>query len=303
MDLVNELKGQYGWKHAKIIGEDLIETDHGLKRMRQWDDQDLLNWHINWRDHCTRAPIVLTDRMIRTKDKDAYLSLNSSWTTIHDEVTEPFVYKENGQVWGTLIGLMIEYGLKAETDINRTKREAPNLFTLEKKIWRFPESVQPTLRNMVHEGKRRLKKAAAIQSKYAEEEKLPLLDPLQLAGQAGSVHGMLHWNGGTDYPEEGYASLSQWLKNLSAELETEEIEMGLNHINEVYPAFSELQARLLLAECLIPYELEAISQIDPRVLSEETLHSMFVRCTDEWNRSKQIVERLADWLDRRDQSK
>lgn len=303
MDLVKDLQKQYGWQHAKMIDDDIIETDYGLKRMRHWDDQSLLNWHINWRDHCSRAPIVLTDRMIRTKEKDAYISWESSWVTVHDEVTEPFSYIENGQVLGTLIGLMIDYGLKAETEINRTKREVPDLFTLEKKIWRFPESFQPTLRNMVHEGKRRLKKTKAIENKHLEEAQRPLLDPLYHAGQARSVHGMLHWNGSTEYPEEGYASLSQWLKKQTTELDSEGLAGVLNQITEVYRAFPDHQAHFLLAECLIPYELEAISQIDPRVVSEETLQSMFLQCKLDWDESKHIVEGIADWLDRRNQSK
>ncbi|MFK3938987.1 hypothetical protein ACI2JA_15915 [Alkalihalobacillus sp. NPDC078783] len=302
MDLADELKKEYGWQQAKMIEEDIIESDHGLKRIRHWDDLNLLNWHINWRDHCTRAPIVLTDRMIRTKDGEAYLSKKSSWITVHDEVTEPFSYPKNGQVCGTLLGLMIEYGLKAETDIKRTKREAPNLFTLEKKIWRFPVSFQTTLRNMVHEGKRRLKKAEAIQKKDEGEEILPLLDPLQHAGQAKSVHGMLHWNGGADYPEEGYATLSRWIKKQSVELDQEGLEEVLNAIQEVYPVFSKLQASFLLAECLIPYELEAIIQIDPRKETEETLQSVVIQCKKEWNESKQVVLGLADWLDGRRQS-
>ncbi|MCM2675193.1 hypothetical protein [Alkalicoccobacillus plakortidis] len=144
MDLLEELKQQYGWKNAVSLSEEIIETDHGLKRIRFWEDQDLLDWHINWRDHCYLAPVMLADRMIRTKDGDSFIPWNSSRVSVHDEITQAFSQQENGQVWGTLVGLMIRYGLETKLEIKPVVNEEPDLMKLEKQIWRFPLALQPS---------------------------------------------------------------------------------------------------------------------------------------------------------------
>ena len=299
MDLLEELKQQYGWNKAVAINEDIVETDHGLKRIRYWEDQDLLDWHINWRDHCTIAPVVLADRMIRTKDGDSFIPWESSKVTVHDEITQSFSQSENGQVWGTLLGLMIRYGVQSKTKIDAQVIQQPDLVKLEKRLWMFPTTLHAMLQNIVYEGKIRSKKAKKLRSKYLEEHHLPLLDKVRMDGQAKHIHDMLHWAGTSTYPERGYHSIQIFLRDWLSQHHSAELHTLLDAIEDIYPEFSTAQGPFLLAECLEPYEILPILKLEPQNDSITRIEEVLHTCTVEWEQSKRMVEDLANWLDGR----
>lgn len=298
MDMIEELKQQYGWNKAVAVDEQTIETDHGLKRLRRWQDQELMNWHINWRDRCNAAPLVLTDRMIRTQDGEAFVPWKSAWITIHDDIPTPFLQEENGQVWGTLIGKMIQSGLRQDRSIQTQQAHEPDLISLEKKQWMFPLEIQPTIRNIVFEGKARLNKARAIQKGHAEHS-LPILDPIHGLEQAKDIHGMLHWQGSEEYPEIGYYSISTFIKQWLKRYKSDELSSLLHHIESVNPGFAENQGALLLAECLIPYEIQELLDKNLAQSSNEEVERALENCKEDWKISKQAVDEIAAWLDGR----
>ncbi|TSB46255.1 hypothetical protein [Alkalicoccobacillus porphyridii] len=297
MDLLEELKQQFGWEKAVAVNEQMIETDSGIKRLRRWEDQGLMDWHIRWRDHCSMAPLVLTDRMIRTKAGEASVPWKSTWVTIHDEIPDPFMQDENGQVWGTFIGLLIQFGVRTEQEMRTQEVEEPDLKQLEKKLWMFPKALQPTLRHVLYEAKARQAKATAIRTRHSSS-RLPLVDSTGI-NQAKEIHGLMFWTGSNDYPHTGYYPICTLLREWMARHDTMSLTPVLDAIENIYSDFSKEQGGLLLAECLIPYEVNQLNALLLDKRTEAEIESTVNACNRDWALSKRMVDEIAEWLDGR----
>ncbi|WP_088103722.1 hypothetical protein [Halalkalibacter urbisdiaboli] len=297
MELLDCLKDQYHWNDIQFIDNHLIETEHGEKRIRFWYDQELLDWHTQWRDQCSITPCVLIDRMIRTKDNETAIKWRDGWITIHDELKDVFPQRGEEETWGLMLGTMVKKGKQFESRYIEKQYEKPNLRLIDDHHTRLNKREQMLLAQCLTEAKERSKKAEQLR-RSCKNEAVPLLDPIHSSQQAKRVYHVLVWTGTENPPERSYRSyhsfLVKWLsKNGQASLEL------LLDAMERTGGFTREQALLLLAECLEPTELIPISLQFEQNADETAIRQAIEASLSEWEYSKRLVKVISSWLDKK----
>ncbi|WP_100373656.1 hypothetical protein [Bacillus sp. FJAT-45037] len=295
IELVDWLKAEYGFTKVEFCSEAIILTDQGRKRIRSWSDSSLLDWHIEWRDHCHRTPVVLTDRMIRTKEEKPAAKWRDRWISIHDEVDEEYPQLEHEHAWGMLIGLMIEHGIKDHHKIRPIQRERleyevdPNWFKGLRK------DIKDQLEKYQMETSDRAKKARAIRTKLSDVQ-LPVIDPIESTTQARKVYDVLLWRGTSEQAEIGYYSIRQFLIQWQKENGQGSLYKLIQAIGQT-DGFCRKQALLLVAECLEPYEWLNVKHTIETNESEQRIESALNEMTEEWEEARKLVQLIGKWID------
>ncbi|MDV2684879.1 hypothetical protein RYX56_10915 [Alkalihalophilus lindianensis] len=295
MELVDWLKAQYGFKQVEFINEAVILTDQGRKRIRSWSDSSLLEWHVEWRDRCHYTPIVLTDRMIRTKEEEAAAKWKEQWITLHDEIEEVYPQLDHEKAWGMLMGLMITHGLE-ERQLERVyKEELPSYEWNPMLLNGLRDDIQDQLIRYHKEALVRSKKAERIRSQQ-RNVKQPLLDLFQSPDQARRIYEVLIWRGTNEQAHLGYQSLRQFLINWQIVNGTKSLEKVIASIGHT-EGFNKDQALLFIVEVLEPYEWAALTRSLMSNESERQIEEKLTKMSNEWEAARQLVSILGRWID------
>ncbi|MDV2885820.1 hypothetical protein RYX45_11570 [Alkalihalophilus pseudofirmus] len=300
IELVDWLKKQYGFKQVEFINEVVILTDQGRKRIRSWSDSSLLDWHIKWRDNCIQTPLVLCDRMIRTKEEEASAKWRDQWITLHDELEEPYPQLGHEQAWGVLFGLMITNGIQTKGE-QAVRSPADQKVEWKDDHWNpillngLRQDIQTHMRKYHKEALERIKKAKALSVKVSHIKK-PVLDPIHTAKQARCIYDVLIWQGTNEEPELGYHSLRSFLLQWHKENGTNSLRDLIHSMGQT-EGFTKDQALLLLQECLEPYEWASAANALMSNRSEREIEEKLTQMTLEWDAAKHLVVILARWID------
>ncbi|WP_227936702.1 hypothetical protein [Alkalihalobacillus deserti] len=297
MELLDWLKGQYQWQKVKFVNEALIETELGRKRLRYWSDKALLDWHIAWRDSCSVTPYMIADRMIRNKDQEAQIEWKDGWVTVHDEVDSSFRPNPSEKKIGRMIGTMIDYGIRANGNVQPTELKEPLFQQVQEYLPSFKEEQQSLIQSMLKESEVRLTKAKALEAGL-KGVPFPLLDPVTSSDQAKMIHQVFIWFGSMDYPERGYYSMRSFLVNCLDRFGKDSLHQMLSELLE-NESMTREQSILLLAECVKPYELDHLVQ----VLAEDPTNTQLTETIDlvskEWEHSKALVQEMSALIDKK----
>ncbi len=297
MELLDYLKERYPFRKVEFVNHNLIETEQGLKRIRYWENKELLDWHIEWRDRCSVTPCILIDRMIRTKDKQAFARWENGWLTVHDELNDSF--KQNGKeaVWGQLLGTMIKHGLTAETKVTAKEKQSPKFNKLPLHTVKLDEGQRQLLQRCIEESNYRVKKSEQLLTR-SRDEVPPLLDPIYSLHQAQQMYNILVWKGGDGRPERSYRSLCALLSDWCAQHGEASLQELLDEIERV-GELSREQCLLLVSECLLPYELDrVVDACESTSVSATELKQTVDYSLMEWERSRHLVQALSRWVDK-----
>ncbi|WP_062047911.1 hypothetical protein [Bacillus sp. JCM 19034] len=291
--LIDLLKEQYNWVEGRFIDNDLIETDKGLKRIRYWSDKQLLDWHINWRDHCSDTPYLLVDRMLRTKEQQPFVSFEGAYVTVHDEIVEPFLIKGQESAVASALATFIHYGLKVESN-----REQHSSTHLEKELFTadhmFLETEGLTDYHFYRkEAIRREEKAAAL-LQTTKSTRLPTLDPILSVKQVRTTANVLYWVGTMDEPIKGYVGLDQFFREMFLQVGESSSRKLIEHLIE---KLDRNQAIQLLAEIVKPNEWNNWSQ--HVALDNSRLAESFQRMQEQWEITKQLVQIISMTIDKK----
>ncbi|MCM3715085.1 hypothetical protein M3202_13435 [Alkalihalobacillus oceani] len=295
MELLDWLKERFAWQDVRLVNEALVETEQGRKRLRYWSDKELLDWHIEWRDHCRVTPFILADRMIRATNKEPALEWKDGWLTVHDEVTGTVPSKEVAEKIGLMIGTMIAFGLETEAAVEPVVKREPLYAELRESLPILPQEQHAFVSSLVREAAVRRKKAAALESKLADE-RLPLLDPLHFSKETRHVYQVMIWQGTMERPERGYFTVRSFLESW---LEHYGKDGCLELWKGMQTYVSNEQAMLLLAELLKPYELDSLVTLLETNPTDAAISGEINQLVAKWERSKELVALLSSSIDSR----
>lgn len=297
MAILEQIAEHYQLDHAEWKEENkVISTNLGDKQVRFWAEEQLLNWHIEWRDEVALGMNVATDRMLRTANQNPWIASGTAYITLHDHVTTTVPcagYEEN---WGQLIGGLLQTGIKLHDKYKEIA--VKNDYSFKKCLERLRKYKEEgasfeSVKKCLLEADKRQKRALELTETFRGIP-LPLLD--RLDGRKGKeIFNLFFYEGGTARPELGYRSLRifliKWLNNSSPY----SLKKLLTCINKHFSLESE-HGFLLLAEILAPIELyECLDRLQESELSE--MMTILRNFEQDWERNRVLLHYYTDWLD------
>ncbi|WP_257346349.1 hypothetical protein [Pseudalkalibacillus decolorationis] len=275
------------WKQSN----ELLESDCGVKQVRFWTDEGLMNWHHAWRNHI-ETDFVLTDRMHRTSDGAWFVPIDDGFLTLHDYHSEPFPKRNNEHIWGRFIGELLEFGLE-RSQFQGGKRESSTLTILDDVTdLRHLGSTLSVVRNSLPEAKRRLKKVTEVYERLHHIPK-PLLEPSLLTTQGKRVHGSLFWQGGNSAPESGLQGVGRFLADWYSATDTKSIHTLLDQIHERFNLMGGYD-QLIIAELIAPREVQrCVKRLESSELDQS--EHILDRFEQEWEMNRKLVEDVCTW--------
>ncbi|GAE30206.1 hypothetical protein [Halalkalibacter hemicellulosilyticus] len=294
--LIDFLQENYNWRDVSYMSNELVKTDKGLKRIRYWEDKQLLKWHISWRDHCSDTPYLLMDRMLRTRNQKPYAEHEDGYITAHDEVVDRYPISGQEPIIANTIVSFIQYGLKTEVNIFPQR--------VSKCVYDHLDSYIPYLREdqrmdcdfLIREGEMREKKADALME-LTDSTPLPYLDPMMSTDQMRSVAKVLYWVGTMEVPVVGYEHVARFFRHWYVE---EGEQSCIKLMQGVVDQLEREQLIQILAEMLKPYELNDWQiNVEDGTIDRETLEERFQLVKKEWDISKQLVHIMSKMIDKK----
>ncbi|MGO4888594.1 hypothetical protein ACJ2A9_12595 [Anaerobacillus sp. MEB173] len=299
MDILNLIEEHYRLTELKWRkNKEIIESKTGVKKIRYWENRQLLDWHIAWRDGINHSNQVMVDRMIRTKKGEPAIQYENGWLTLHDEVSITYPIEEDIDKWALLLSQMLGYGLTVEKTIHE---DVP--FSIEQCLRLLPHSkkldgvAKVVLEKSCNEAKKRVQLVKGL-LKHCDKQKLPIVDKITTVQQGKQIYQLLFWVGGNEKPDVGYKGIRKFLEQWLTVHGTDGTELLLNKINDNFSLTGE-QGLFLLAECLTPWELhECLDHLAVTTNSEE-VYTIFDRYNQRWELSRELVDIISSWLDKK----
>lgn len=302
MEILQRIKEEYGFNEVVMQENNIISTEVGRKKINFWQDQNLLDWHIKWRDWCNQSPNILTDRVYQTKSGKKEVAWEGGWFTLHDEVTTLYPMTKKEAVWGELFASMITFGEKEDSrQIEEEKRKGiPDLLAEQQRIVqskKLAKNTKKIIYSCIQEGVRTAQKASALLEEQTSA--MPVLDRMDSTKQGKAVFNHLFWQGSACLPKEGFADFVQLLNNWLLENGEASVRKLLEEIDKRCH-FKKTYGKMLLAEALMPWELAAYLSSIEKVEGEERdateLH-LFQAFQAKWDARRKLVICLCDWLE------
>jgi hypothetical protein len=295
MGIINLLENEYEiygvrWKEEPHV----LKTDSGDKRLRYWTDEQLLKWHVMWRDESATDSGAVPDRMIRTRDGDVAIFDGKHWVTMHDCSETEFGCEEVDR-WGQFIGHMLAVSVKPSFHSFDTE-VAPvlDLRVCLEKLKLYAEGNFHCIQTSVDEAKKRFQFAEAIQKK-TNQVKRPILEKELNILNGKRIFNFLFYEGGDSKPVRGYLPIRSFLLEWLCQTSPLSLKMLLSQIHSVFPLNGE-QGLLLLAEVSMPWELEDCV----RLLDNSTLEKMVQgmnRYEKLWEDNRLLLRTVTEWFE------
>ncbi|PYZ97322.1 hypothetical protein CR205_01590 [Alteribacter lacisalsi] len=296
---LEQLKAAYGFDKAEwIVKGEKLSTEKGIKVLRRWENNQLMNWHIQWREAVDNRGVCLTNRMIRTMDGDmAFLDLQG-WLTLHDEVTSLFSYEGREHELAELTWAAITVGLKMDgADLKRPFLSEQEIVDAVRKLpARTDPVVMSIMKKTLSEAVSRLEKADRLTR--LEESRLPVIDPFTGMAQGREIYGQLFWTFSGRFPEKGLRSAASFMKECCSSFGKERFTTFLESLDNS-GVFDEDIYLEILREALVPWEflgtVEQIGKAGPE--DPEKAYLLLEAMYREWEQSRAFVLVLSEWLD------
>ncbi|WP_026671507.1 hypothetical protein [Alkalihalobacterium bogoriense] len=298
MELLEKIKQEYGYTTVKQVGKDRIQTNKGIKNVRIWEDERLLQWHISWREECSRPPFIMTDRMIRTINNNMEVPYEKGWLTLHDEVATLSPIRQAEQKWGNLFGHMFQYGLEQDKrKLSFVEHEYffPSIEQIQQQLHLIAESEKKLISTCYKEARGRADKASDIIEKN-NHVVLPICDPIHSLTQLKEDASVLFFEGTAKNPEIGYRSFSMFVLEWWRKEAESSLFLLLDGISERFELIKSRQLSFLIAELLYPTEyIECVTNIE----DTEKWYKRVDDMKQTWNEKQQLVQVLVEWSNKR----
>lgn len=297
--MLRQIEAEYHLENLTWLKEDeIFASDFGKKRIRVWNNKQLLEWHIKWRDEVSKESGMMTDRMIRTKSGAPYIITELGFLTVHDEVDGQYQCKGRESEWGELIAATLVYGRSInKSNLISIPKKEPSLLTIKNKIRKLQledQMAKLVIEKSYFEAKKRINKAEQITKEFVKEA-LPVLNPFHSFQDAKEIFFQLYFVCGDAKPVRGYHPLRHLLESWFKHNGKNSTTLLLEEINKSFNLKGE-QGLLLLAECLQPYELEeTINKLEK--CDEKEVSEIVNRYFESWECSREIVMIISKWLE------
>ena len=299
MNKLRLIKAEYNLENLQWVKEEeIFQSNVGKKRLRVWQDKQLLDWHIKWRDEVSKESGMMTDRMIHTKTGDPYIISEYGFLTIHDEVEGQYPCKGREAHWGELIAATLFYGCSInKSNVSSIPSNEPSLVSIKDRIRKLQlkdKMAKAVVEKSYFEAKKRVHKAEQITNEILKS-RLPILNQFRSFEDGREVFFQLYYICGEEKPVRGYDPLRHLLESWLTKNGKNSLVLLLEEINKSFNLKGE-QGMLLLAQCLQPYELkEAMEQLESS--QEKEVSEIINRYLENWERSRNLVHILSQWLE------
>jgi hypothetical protein len=110
--LLSELSRNYDFHDLVVTHWDpvLVETDRGLKRIRLWEDERLLQKHLDWRQKLSGGSFFV-DRMYVTVSGSPFIRFGRYAVTCHDAPLEPAPVRGFESIWSEVVETLLRQSL------------------------------------------------------------------------------------------------------------------------------------------------------------------------------------------------
>ncbi|TLS39221.1 hypothetical protein [Pseudalkalibacillus caeni] len=297
MKLLEKIEAAYGFKHCHWIEEPhIFQTSSGKKRVMYWDDRELMQWHIEWRDHIGSRYHVFIDRMIKTEINERYFSWNQKWITVHDEIEEPLVFSVAVEQWGEMIAAVLQAGEYVPCNTNLVQKKELDYTSYVKKLGQIKKEKREKAKLLVFlipDVKKRYVKSQELFSKVRSP--LPIIDNISSPELGKEVYSNLYLKGTNGYPISGILPIKAFLLTCWKTYGPKIVEKLLEEI-EKHCSFKEQYGKMLLAEALLPLEwMECIETIE-KAENDETIQRSLIALEEKWERSREFSAFILKWL-------
>ncbi|WP_096435961.1 hypothetical protein [Alteribacter populi] len=294
---IEKLNAAYGFETGEWIQKgEKLKTERGNKIVRFWDQQQVMNWHIQWREAFDNQGVCLTNRMIRTVDGDMAFLYSEGWLTLHDEVTSLFSYQNKEAILAEFVRGILHVGTKMDDSCahNPTLTEEKIVDCLKECTTNQDPIVVNILKKTLDEAVTRFQKAEKLTLPL--KTKAIVIDPLFSLDAGKEIYGQLFWEFQGSQPEKGYKSLAYFLSDCLQRLGSKSFKQLLTSLEKV-EGFRDKTAICLLREALMPWDfIESVDRINKAVNQEKSyvyLEAMY----RQWEASRAFVTVLSQWLD------
>jgi hypothetical protein len=298
MDILDIVIKEYGLCEVSWTEQpNTLLTDSGCKRIRYWNDENLLKWHTAWRDETGKKGGPLLDRMIRSKKGESQISFNKQWITLHDCSAEPYGLLGNEIQWGALLAKILSAGEAKECRMPDVKEieqfDFQSVLELAKPAAGSLGSFSLIKMSLAEARKRALH--AKILIEQAGSRVPPLLDPQLSTDNGRKVMDFLFYEAGDQTPVRSYKPLRRFLQEWISACGTQSLKRLLTAAAQYYPLRAE-QGLLLTAEIMTPWELEEclLSLLNGGL--EEAV-SCLDRFSREWEINRRLLMAVTEWMD------
>jgi hypothetical protein len=295
MGIINLLENEYElygvrWKEEPHI----LKTDSGDKRLRYWSDENLLNWHVNWRDESAAGSGAVTDRMIRTRDGEVAVYDGRQWVTVHDCADEWFGCEEVDR-WGQLIGELLKNAVKPDSDqfIAEIIPEV-NMEACFSKLRLYSEGNFQCIHVSMNEAEKRFQYAEALRKRTSACH-APILEKELKITRGKRIFHFLFYEGGNSKPVKGYLPIRNFLLDWLSQTSPLSLKMLLSNIHSIFPLDTD-HGLQLLAEISMPRELEeCVNFLDNSTL-EKMVEGMD-RFEKHWEENRTLLKTVTEWFE------
>jgi hypothetical protein len=262
--------------------------------MRYWSDEQLLKWHVKWRDESSKGSSAVPDRMIRTRDGGYAVFDGRHWVTLHDCADTPFGCEEVGK-WGQFIGHLLIASVKQGSFPFPV--EAKPVLDFEnclEKLKVYGEGDFHSLNISISEAKKRIQFAEVLQ-KRAAQTPMPILEKEISIINGKRIFHFLFYEGGDSKPVRGYGPIRKFLLEWLLQTSPLSLKMLLDEIHSLF-SLSEEQGLLLLAEITMPWELEdCVNLLENSSL--ETMVEGMNKYERLWEDNRILLKTVTEWFE------
>jgi hypothetical protein len=295
MNIIHLLEKEYDLYGVSWMQEPtLLMTDYGEKRLRYWKDEQLLNWHVKWRDESSKDSGAVTDRMIRTKDGKTAVRYGEQWISLHDH-SDAFFGNFDEKQWGRFIGNMLSAAVTEEK--KQTWPMDSTTFNFKKcqvELEKYKGGNFHFLNTSLYEAEQRLTFAHVLKKK-AKDAVLPLLERDISISNGKKIFHFLFYQGGDSWPVRSYLPIRKFLLEWLSHTSGPSLKNLLSEIDLTFPLHTE-QGLLLLAEVVMPWELEeGLNHLSPHYLEE--LVTGMQEYEKVWEENRNLLKIVTDWFD------
>ncbi|WLD92260.1 hypothetical protein [Alkalihalobacillus sp. AL-G] len=278
------------WKQTN----ELLESDCGVKRVRYWSDEALMNWHHAWRNQAEHDQ-VLVDRMHHTVEGRWFVPLEDGFLTLHDVYFDSFPKQNHEHIWGRFIGEMLAFGVEHPHYQGVHESTTLNILDNLEDSNRMDTNLT-MIRKSLPEAKRRLNMVQEIFEQYRHLPK-PILESSLSVNQGKRVHGYLFWQGGNHYPEAGLQGVGSLLADWHQSTDTRSVHALLDHIDDRFTLTGGYD-QLIVAELIAPREVQKCMGRMENAGPEQS-KQILDRFEQEWETNLRLVEEVYAWINRR----
>ncbi|WP_416151381.1 hypothetical protein ACM26V_10575 [Salipaludibacillus sp. HK11] len=294
---LDHIERSYPFRNVSWIQKNkIINTEKGKKAIEVWTDEDLLNWHIQWRERLAEETGVLTNRVIQTKTGAKALSTDIGWITIHDVVDSLFPISENPYELGRFLGKYASI---------ETEQLPPPIIdqAIQRKIEFEDVHMAPTpssslLEKTRREAVRRVKKAEELMEGCDKRVSKTKVTKVESLDQAKSVQGQLFWENKEKEVEHCIDMLCSCFREWVTSYGIDDIGRLLDGVNETFQ-LEEDAGQMLLARFVYPNEYESFVEWFHDKRNENEINTQLNHLTQQWDVTKTIVEQLVHWLEQK----